>query len=224
MSASRQVRLYTIDIQTLEPLHALAFTRLLDVGELARMERLRFEHHRRRFAAAHGFLRRVLRHELGSQPEPISFEFGAHGKPRVRGAALHFSLTHTGWHAMLAVAEDELGLDAEEIRPERIDDELARRVMTDAEFERWSRAPGTPQVETFFRLWSAKESLMKATGLGLALGPRSFAVLVPDSLELLPKVEIGGRNWMLRELEGPPGVAMALATSDESEVRRIDWR
>jgi len=224
MSATSTVRLYAIDIGALSPAQALAFPRMLEADERARMQRLVFEHHRRRFAAAHGFLRLVLRRELGHAGPPIAFELGAHGKPRLREGELHFSLTHTGWHAMLAVGGSELGLDAEEIRAERIDDELARRVMTDAEFERWARAPGTPQVESFFRLWSAKESLMKATGLGLTLGPRSFAVLVPDGLDLLPQVELEGRAWRLRELEAPPGIAMALATSDEGEVQRLDWR
>ncbi|HTF89874.1 MAG TPA: hypothetical protein VK843_15780, partial [Planctomycetota bacterium] len=107
------------------------FASLLDPAESARAARFVFDKHRRRFIAAHGFVREVFARETGGDARAFAFELGPNGKPRLAGVDLHFNLTHTGEHALLAVGERELGLDAEEIRGERVDGPLARRVMTD---------------------------------------------------------------------------------------------
>ena len=176
MGIASQVRLYALDSSELGEAALARFAAALDAVESARAARFVFDKHRRRFIAAHGFLREVLARELDRQPAALDFELGAQGKPRVKNADLHFSLTHTGEHALVAVGNFELGLDAEEIRGARVDAPLARRVMTAEEFETWSQAPREAQVQAFFRLWSAKESVMKASGQGMSLGPDTFAV------------------------------------------------
>ncbi len=220
MGIETQVRLYALDSGELDEAALARFAAPLDAAETARAARFVFDKHRRRFIAAHGFLREVLARELGRQPAALDFEFGQQGKPRVKHADLHFSLTHTGEHALVAVGSFELGLDAEEIRATRVDAALARRVMTAAEFETWSKAPCEDQVLAFFRLWSAKESVMKACGQGMSLGPDKFAVFAPGSLEVAESVEVEGRVWSPRTLESPAKFALALATDRELEIVR----
>jgi 4'-phosphopantetheinyl transferase len=192
--------------------------RLLDPEERARAERFVFERHRQRFVAAHGFLREVLGRALGRDPARLSFEIEARGKPRLAGAELHFSLTHTGDHVLLALAEEPLGLDAEEVRPARVGPDLARRVMAAEEFASWSGAPRAEQVRAFFRLWSAKESVMKACGLGLELAPGGFSVFSPGKLELASETGAAGSPWSLVELPAPEEYAAALATPRPARV------
>ncbi len=220
MSIESQVRLYALDSRELGAAALARFAAKLDAAETARAARFVFDKHRRRFIAAHGFLREVLARELSRESAALEFEFGLQGKPRVKHAQLHFSLTHTGEHALVAVAGFELGLDAEEIRATRVDAPLARRVMTPEEFESWSQAPREVQVLAFFRLWSAKESVMKASGQGMTLGPDSFAVFLPGSVEVGASVEVDGRVWSPRTLESSADLALALATDRALEIVR----
>jgi 4'-phosphopantetheinyl transferase len=210
-------------LDSLEPKLRALCAELLDPEESARAQRLVFERDRGRFVAAHGFLRSVLAEVLACDPRDLRFDFGPQGKPRLRGSTLHFSLTHTADQALLALAPFELGLDAEELRAERIDAPLARRVMTAEEFDTWSRASREEQVAAFFRLWCAKESVMKATGLGMSLGPRSFAVFSSGALSLRPTLSAVEREWTLSEIVPPPGCAAVLACASAAAIERSTW-
>lgn len=223
MQGKIKVRLYAAETLELDSGVLARLAAQLDAGERERAARFMFEKHRRRFIAAHGFLREVLAGEVGRAPADLRFEIGELGKPRLRDAALHFSLTHTGEHALLAVAERELGLDAESVRPARVDEALARRVMSDNEFEAWCAADREQQVSAFFRLWSAKESVMKACGQGLQLAPESFSVFAPGTLEVAALIPVAGRCWTPRTLASLPGYALALATDAAPEIERIPW-
>jgi 4'-phosphopantetheinyl transferase len=229
MAGDLEVRLHAANTLDFGEQDLARFAGHLDPAERARAERFVFDVHRRRFVVAHGLLREILARETGRAPAEIAFEFGPAGKPRLAGGP-HFSLTHTGEHVLLAVAERELGLDAEELRAARVEPALARRVMTEDEFDAWSRAPREEQVRAFFRLWSAKESVMKAAGLGLGLAPQSFAVFAPGTLAVGHEARVQGRSWLPAELapEGSlaqrDGVGFALALACEGAARVVRAR
>ena len=65
---------------------------------------------------------------------------------------------------------------------------LLRRVLTPEEWE------DSPAAIPFSRLWTRKEAVMKACGLGLGLAPASYCVL--DDL-----VQAEGQTWRLHTLE-----------------------
>lgn len=215
------VRVYAADALALDERRIEHLASLLDPSETQRAARFVFPKHRRRFIAAHGFLREVLARETSRDARALAFDLGPHGKPALADSDVRFNLTHTGEHALIAVGDLELGLDAEQILPARVDGPLAERVMTAAEFETWSRAPRAEQVTAFFRLWSAKESVMKATGLGLQLSPHGFGVFAPHSLALCESIAIEGQVWMLHELASPAEFSLVLATRGAARVLRI---
>src|SRR5690349_20633592 len=106
MSASEEatsVRIYAADARRLDEPGLARLAGLLDASEAERAARFHFDVHRRRYVAAHGFLREVLARETGSAARALRFELGAHGKPRLVEGALHFNLTHSADLALLAV-------------------------------------------------------------------------------------------------------------------------
>ena len=107
-----------------------------------------------------------------------------HGKPALLNSQTHFNISHSGDYAVLAVSNREIGVDIEQITPPP--PAVTKRVFTPAEQE-WLKNEGTD--EAFFYLWTAKESLMKATGKGFALPPESFNVLPinPSPRQILNK-------------------------------------
>jgi 4'-phosphopantetheinyl transferase len=115
--------------------------------------------------------------------------FGPNGKPYLKYGGPHFNLSHSGGYAALAVSDNEVGVDIETIAP--VSDAVAARCFTPPEREWMQRQESGP--EAFFRLWTAKESIMKALGLGLSLPPASFSVLPADA----PAYSVAGRNWFL---------------------------
>lgn len=136
---------------------------VLSADERARAARLRDAVHRERFVLAHAFLRRELAARIGTPPAAIAFDFGPAGKPQVKG--LEFSLSRSGELAALAVSSCQaVGVDIEQIRP--IDVELIAAHHF-ALREALALAASPEPLACFFRLWTRKEAVLKANGLGI---------------------------------------------------------
>ena len=102
-----------------------------------------------------------------------------------------FNISHSGNWVILAAGESTIGADIERINPANID--VAPSVYTSRELEWLAEEP----LQRFFRLWVLKESVMKATGMGMNLEPISFDVMPFISGE---PIILDGRKWYAREL------------------------
>ena len=161
----REITVYALRADRVREMDPSALERAMP-ERMKRARRFRLERDRLLCAGA-GFL---LTGALGIRNED-EIRCGGNGKPFAPGYPA-FSLSHSGAWCVLAVCADgEIGADIEEI--DGRSPEIAPEVCTAAELD-WMRAD---PVERFFRLWTWKESVMKATGLGLALPPASFEVL-----------------------------------------------
>ena len=119
--------------------------------------------------------------------------FGENGKPYLKNGGLFFSISHSGDYAVLTVSGREVGADIEKIAPVSVSGAVAARCFTPDELS-WMR--GQAADEAFYRLWTAKESVMKASGLGFSLSPKTFSVLPTDA----SAHRIAGRSWFLHWL------------------------
>ena len=90
--------------------------------------------------------------------------FYEYGKPYfIQPAEWHFSLSHSGEYAACALAREPVGVDIQKIRP--VDLGVPRRSFSEEEQQklRLSNAP----EEELIRIWTLKEAVVKASGLGL---------------------------------------------------------
>lgn len=96
------------------------------------------------------------------------------GKPYLADyPGVQFNLSHSGPWGACAVSEAPVGVDVELVRPMR--QNVAGRFFTSTEQQFLARQP-RPEQE-FFRLWTRKESFLKALGKGLTLPMNRFSVL-----------------------------------------------
>lgn len=197
------MRLYHCRIDAFED---LAGAQYLPPARRARMERYRHQSDKARCLVAGLLLRAALGHAAAQ------IEEGENGKPCLSGGPC-FNLSHSGDYVILGVSDRELGVDVERIAP--WNDRVARRCFLPAELS-WLYAD--PTENAFFRLWTAKESVMKATGLGFSMPPSSFSVLPmedgPHGIE--------GRVWHLTWLALPGhAVCTAAASPEKPEIRAL---
>lgn len=141
------------------------------------------------------------------------FSYGGHGKPYIPGG-VHFSLSHSGELAALAVSETPVGLDVEKIAPVR---RAAARAFTSAEREFMEADP----ERRFTYLWTRKEAALKCTGAGLSRAMNAFSVLgdtaSPEGETLsLCTVEYG--DYMLSTAVAAPSAAFVPRRIDASEL------
>ncbi len=159
---------------------------LLPPAELQRMGRYRRQADRDRILTAWVLARVVVGGILGVTPANVRVDRtcrrcgAAHGKPQVTGVEL--SVSHAGERVVVAVSPSQaLGVDVERIA--RFDDGLSQglvaTVLTSREQEELRGSVGGEDPQGFLRYWVRKEAVVKATGDGLLLPLRTFAVSAP---------------------------------------------
>jgi len=190
---------------------------LLDDEERRRAERFVFDRDRRRYVATHTAVRIILGRYLEMNPLDVRFASGLRGKPRLANASgdLRFNLSHSEERALLAVTLGrELGVDIEYVRSVPDMFGVAREVFSPLERACLQEASSEQRPDVFFRVWTRKESFIKALGDGMHFPLTEFDVSAePSAPELLlacraAPSEVG--RWTMLELPSEPGYMAAL--------------
>lgn len=171
----------------------------------------------RRFAVTRAAVRTLLAEWIGSRPQDLSFAIAPGGKPYVATPerAPRFSLSHTLDWAALAISDSvDPGLDIEQLRPVR--EGLARRYFDPQEAAALDALPPERRQAAFFRIWTCKEAVVKASGEGIRRGLASFVVGLDDEggitgLRSYDGARHSAETWWLRAFEPAPGLYAALA-------------
>jgi len=162
--------------------------------------------------------RELLAGELGYTPQALPLTRDERNRPWLIGALDHYG---TGWshsrgHLLVALGEGaRLGVDLEQQRPRRQMREVVRRFFH-ADEVRWLDALDDAACEAwFFRIWCAKEALLKAHGHGISFGLEKLC-FAPDAAGALQLVwcdpGLGeAARWQLHEWQAAPGFRAALA-------------
>jgi 4'-phosphopantetheinyl transferase len=168
---------------------------VLSDEELAQYRRFHFAEDARDYALAHALLRTVLSRDGAHAPREWQFGKTPEGKPFVRDAdagGVSFSLSHTRGMVACAVTRDaDIGIDVERINRDVNAGGIAVRFFAPVE----AAALGNlaPEVRTgrFFDLWTLKEALVKALGLGLSF-PLDRVAFDVDALAAGPTIAFSG--------------------------------
>ena len=179
----------------------------LDGIEKERRDRFVYDAPRHRFTLCRAALRSVLCHQLGCSNEHLAFRTSEHGKPyaivRGRRAPISFNVSHSGAHGLIALARvGRVGVDVEERVAHRNLDELIEAVFGPNEKNELAAASNRDRLHLFFRLWTMKEALSKAHGMGLSLDVSRFEI-PPDMRAgaTSGSVQLAGKSgWRLEDI------------------------
>ena len=100
---------------------------------------------------------------------------------------IYWSLSHKSRYVAAVVSSRPVGIDIEEILPRK--EALYRYIAEETE---WALV-GSRDWGNFFRYWTAKEAVLKATGAGLKDLKKTRIHAVPDTDHLL--VDYEGHHW-----------------------------
>jgi 4'-phosphopantetheinyl transferase len=212
---------------------------LLSEAEHQRIARFAFDTDRWSFAAAHALLRRLLSEFHGLPPLSWRFRSNRFGRPEIapeQGLAHppRFSISHTPGLAVCAVSigdtpkNMEIGVDAESLQRRIEPLALADRFLSSREAQ-WLRAlPEEQRRYEFIRLWTLKEAIAKATGLGLQMDLKSFHCDADKASVAFERADWGApEDWELRNFSAAPhhSISLALrrppATPIKLEIRHL---
>ena len=181
----------------------------LPAEEQARCLRYRQPADRIRYATTRVALRQLLAERLHIPVQDVALRIDAFGKPRLANdEKLFFNLSHSGNHALIALsAEQPVGVDIEAapatggVRP--VDGALT------PDERRYCDEYADPQA--FFRIWSGKEAVLKALGLGIASHLQSVSVVPVSASRYAVSFQLPWPPVQAWQLPAPPGFVAALA-------------
>jgi 4'-phosphopantetheinyl transferase len=190
---------------------------ILSEGERKRADRFVRDTDAFRFRLCRAMLRLGVAWYLQKTPQEITFTTGKHGKPRLTPcSSLHFNVTHSRELALVAFTTiGEVGIDVESIEHgiEALDIASANFTRNEAAMIAAARTPHE-QIHIFLRLWTRKEAVFKAAGIGILHGLDTVDVSreSPSVVDLRSaSVDIAESSWLVSDLELAGGFMGAIA-------------
>ncbi len=112
----------------------------------------------------------LIRHALKAEGEvistPIEFVYNEFGKPYIKDGNKYISVTHSGNIVAVAVADVEIGLDAE-IMQNKVYTHIADKVLSKKEMKEYQTYTDGDSIKYFLSHWVIKESYSKCVGTGI---------------------------------------------------------
>ena len=146
----------------------------------------------------------------GEEMPPI--EKAPRGKPYFPGSDLHFSITHTKTTVFCAIADRQIGIDAEDLN-RKVSPTLAHKILSPAEYAQYEQVPEADRNEALLRFWVLKEAEVKCSGLGLRGYPNHTEFSLDD-----PRVQKLGGCMVAVICAGDPQVEDHTAPQEEADA------
>lgn len=165
----------------------------LNEFEIARANRFKFPELAEKWAFTRQALREILAEYLLQSAETINFEIAENGKPwlksKLENKPIYFNLSHSGYKALIAITSIcEIGVDVEKQKNMTELEEIAKRFFSQKECNALLALPNSQRQAAFFRIWTRKEAVIKANGLGMSMPLDKFNVPITtfnDWIELV---------------------------------------
>ena len=204
-------------VTEVSPQQVARYLQCLSASERAFLSAISAQRRRLEYITGHYLLRQMLEHVVPDWALNLTVEHQRGRAPCLTGAnaeRVHFSLSHSGNAVACAVTLDKsLGLDLEWPRRRKYA-AIAEACFSPTETEQLVQLSGAEQSAEFYRLWTLKESLLKAkagqlNGENLAIAFR-------------PVSDVTNSFWHCYSFKIPPfsfALTLSQALSETLEIR-----
>jgi 4'-phosphopantetheinyl transferase len=214
--ANDEVQVWAVELDV-APSRTRELARILSREERDRASKFLIPEAARRFTVARAVLRTLLGCYLDRDGAELVFHYEANGKPHLNleSGAPEFNLAHSEDLALIAFsAHRRLGIDLEKRHWDISLEAVAARYFAESECALLRNAADEKKAEIFFSIWTMKEAVIKAAGVGLAADLRTIEMRPDRSLRVR---ELGG-PWAVQDLRGIGGFSCALAVESDAGV------
>lgn len=171
-----------------------------------------------RLSLAAGILFYLALEQNGLSHRLNDIRYGKFGKPYLKEADFHFSLSHSGKYAVCVWSDEPVGADLQKVK-EKLPAHTGK-ILSEAEKAYLEGMNETERRETFFRFWAMKEAVSKWDGRGLRL-PLQELSFVKDG-HIVDRIAFEGKTLFLQKVDVlMPEYALYLCSEREEAVGEI---
>lgn len=195
---------------------------LLSADEQQRANNFYFKKHQRRFIVSHAMLRIILAQYAKIAPKNLSFSSHKNGKPfLIDFPNIQFNLSHSGEAALVAISKDSpLGIDLEFFKKSSFAG-IAKQMFSARENNILNNSSFSIKPMVFFKIWTQKEAVIKADGIGMNSFTKNFEVPVFTNEKNCELVAYDN-NWIVQSFT--PFVASQAALCYKPGIENIYYK
>lgn len=139
----------------------------LSETELQRAEKYHFVKDKNRFIICRSLLKILLAQTSGLNISEIQIEKDENKKPYLSiNRSIHFNVSHAENFAIIAISKAAVGIDVEYLNKDFDYSEILSHVFNNMEIE--TILNSNNKDHTFYKYWTRKEAIVKATGKGIS--------------------------------------------------------
>ena len=171
---------------------------VLSTAERSKIKRLKRAKDRKNALLSRYLLRNIIGELIGSKPKELIINKTKYDRPVLvnpDNQDWDFNVSHSGDWIVIGVSNNGgIGVDIEEIRP--INMNIAKDCFTDKEIVFLNRYE-KKKLENFYKLWTLKESFVKAIGQGLSCPLKNFYFEFKGN-KIIHKIKNRKSNWQFK--------------------------
>lgn len=172
----------------------------LSIDRQNRIAKLRMFDDVHRSVIAELLIRSLIIDQLDIANHDIKFGENTYHKPSLQShPTFEFNLSHSGEWVACAIDHHCVGIDIEQMLNSNLD--IAKRFFTPREYDDLIRRDTAEQRTHFYKLWTLKESYIKAVGKGLHIPLNSFSMDINDRNEITMVKEENDTTYFFNTLQ-----------------------
>lgn len=205
------------DVSSLEDEDVFAkYYNMVPLMRREKTDRFRFDKDKRLSLGAGALLKKMLLEAGVDENSTDKIEYNSKGKPFLPDYPdIHFNLSHSGTKALCVISDYEVGCDVETIKC--ADMKLAGRFFSSVENEELKKCSSKEEQDRlFYRIWTLKESFLKAVGSGLSIELASFSIILKNhGISVAQSVD--RYCYLFKEFELDPDYCFSLCVRNDKE-------
>lgn len=169
-------------------------------------------------------LLRIMLTDIGLWKKDIRICEKEYGKPYLAEYKdLYFNFSHSNQKVMCVLSDHEIGCDVEKVSEKMID--YAIRALPDEEHKWLNSIAEEEKRQSFYRLWTLKESFIKQKGLGFYLDIKSFYFEFDKENEPILHQNIDENQYYFSEYDLSDGYKYSVCSlsSDPVQFEQIEF-
>lgn len=124
-------------------------------------------------------IRYVVSNQFSIDNDQIIIERDKYGKPYIQNLPIHFNISHSGIWVACVFSSQKVGIDIEQVKELPLD--VAKRFFSKEEYIYLMKKDKAERIESFYDLWTLKESYIKWLGFGLSIPLDSFSLDITNT-------------------------------------------